>query len=77
MATTSSTSIRTDLELAVREERDHLKGIVQRGLGQQLEQVASKNRAGWVSTGSPSCTIPMDFMMLLAAGGMVTGMLPA
>jgi predicted RNase H-like nuclease (RuvC/YqgF family) len=48
-ATTSSASIRTDLELAraeiqaLREERDHLKGIVQRGLGQQLEQVASKD----------------------------------
>lgn len=48
-ATTSSSSIRTDLELAraeiqaLRQERDHLKGVVQRSLGQQLEQVASKD----------------------------------
>jgi chromosome segregation ATPase len=48
-ATTSSSSIRTDLELAraeiqaLRQERDQLKGVVQRSLGQQLEQVASKD----------------------------------
>jgi hypothetical protein len=47
--TTSSASIRTDLELAraeiraLREERDRLKGVLQRNLGQQLDQVASKD----------------------------------
>ncbi|WP_151482097.1 DUF6262 family protein [Streptomyces albicerus] len=45
----STASIRTDLELAraeiraLREERDHLKGVLQRNLGQQLDQVASKD----------------------------------
>ncbi|MFF7925538.1 DUF6262 family protein [Streptomyces mirabilis] len=46
---TSSASIRTDLELAraeiraLREEHDRLKGVLQRNLGQQLDQVASKD----------------------------------